>query len=117
MFLDEMNNIRQEKKDLEEKLKAMEDKYKKIRMSAEMVRDNDVQYKYYTGLTWNVFVTLFEYTSARAPTPRRNQKVSLMDQLFLVLTKLRLDVHFQYLVNQAGCSKAGLNDFFWHWIV
>ena len=85
------------------------------RLSSGTVADDDEKRKFYTGLTWAVFVTTFHYI-ASSVTIKGIPTVPAIDQFFYMLVKLKHGSKFQYLADQIGIPESTLIDHFWKWL-
>ncbi|KAK7909478.1 hypothetical protein WMY93_014162 [Mugilogobius chulae] len=85
--------------------------------AASSCQNDDAKCKMMTGLTWRVFSELYadldSFIRQISPTPPR---LSFIDQLFLVLVKLRHNISFELLSNLRRVSQTAMIEFFWKWI-
>ena len=111
---DELYILRKEKEDLKGKISELENQLENVKLSASTVEGDDDKCKFYTGLSWDVFMTVFTYLSGF--TRPSGSPVPMRDQLFLTLVKLRLDLPFEFMGTHAGVSKVRMGQIFWTWI-
>ena len=79
------------------------------------LKENDPMTRFYTGLPkWAPFVQVFSLLSSFI-TPSRT-KITLQDELILVLVKLRLNLPFQDLAYHRGVSTSTIARMFYTWI-
>ena len=71
------------------------------------MKDNDDTCHYLTCLYWNVFDIVWSYITPYLKLPRTN--IPLRKQILMVLVRLRIDLPFGYISNQAGISKSTAN--------
>ena len=80
-----------------------------------VVEGDDKKTHYYTGLaSWALFLHVFNFLSSHVKHSRR--VMTPMDQLFLVLVKLRLDLHFQDMAYRFGVSLGTVTNIFHEWL-
>ena len=62
----------------------------------DLIEGNDAATKFYTGLpTWNLFMLIFDFVAPFIPRIRKSKsKLTLQDELLIVLTRLRLILPF-----------------------
>ena len=76
---------------------------------------DDKKTQYYTGLTsWALFLHVFNFLSSHVKHSRR--VMTPMDQFFLVLVKLRLDLHFQDMAYRFAVSLGTITNIFHEWL-
>ena len=83
--------------------------------SAHIVEDDDEKCKFYTGISWLVFVKTFVFLSQFLP-PAKLGSLTLRDQFFATLVKLRQNPNFDYLADQIGVGRTTVVDIFWKWV-
>ena len=83
--------------------------------SVSMIEGNDKATQFYTGLpTWAVFFHLFMFISPFASsTPC---VINLENQLFITLTKLRLNLLYKDLAGRCGVSIRTISTIFDRWL-
>ena len=111
----EIDNIRLERDMLRQQLKDTEAKLEAAKLSACLIDGDETKAKFYTGLSCAVFEQTFQFLNqfAKAAVPG---SLSNKDQFFVTLVKLRLNVKFEHLSDQAGVSKTTVKDIFWKWV-
>lgn len=72
-------------------------------------------FMYYTGMERDKYDNLFEYIKQFLPDICRS-KLPYIDQLLMVLMKLRLDVQLQNLADQFNISTSSAGSIFSKWI-
>ena len=116
----ETNSLHKEKLELEQKHQFAMSELHNLTMSAQnglmssaSIKDNDAKTKFYTGLsTYHIFTVLsFLYPFVNRPT-----KLSLNDELLLVLMKLRLNLQTEDLAHRFGVSPATVSRTFHKWL-
>ncbi|MEW8341414.1 MAG: hypothetical protein AB2708_16325, partial [Candidatus Thiodiazotropha taylori] len=88
-FQIEMNNLRSERNALAGQLKDL----KTTKFGAHIVEDNDEKCKFYTGLSWIVFLKTYMFLQQFLP-PAKPGTLTLRDQFFITLVKLRQNPNF-----------------------
>lgn len=80
-----------------------------------LVEGDDKKTHYYTGLaSWALFLHVFNFLSSHVKHSRR--VMTPMDQFFLVLVKLRLDLHFQDMAYRFAVSLGTITNIFHEWL-
>ena len=110
-LLTEMDNLRSERDSLQEQI----DNMKRTKFGADMVSENDDKCKFYTGLSWAVFIQTFTFLAQFLPASKPGT-LNLKDQFFVTLVKLRQDTNFDYLADQVGLGRTTVADIFWKWV-
>jgi hypothetical protein len=83
-------------------------------LTVQAIKENDVRTKFYTGLsTWHLFTTLFNFLS---PYVRKPRQLTVMDELFLVLLKLRLNLHSEDLAFRFRVSLSSVSRIIHKWL-
>ena len=110
----EINNLRQEKNELQSKLENNQEFLKTSRLNPEAVTGDDKKCQYFTGLASGTFNHLCTFLKSSAPTKYISTKcLSLEYQLCITLVKLCHNIPFEYLSHQTGFAKSTICDFFW----
>lgn len=109
--------LQKEKQTIEDELTSVRGKLERHKamcvVTVEAIKD-DVRTKFYTGLsTWYLFTLLFNFLS---PYVRKPRQLTLMDELFLVLLKLRLNLHSEDLAYRFGVSLSSVSRIFHVWM-
>ncbi|XP_072295191.1 uncharacterized protein [Eucyclogobius newberryi] len=80
-------------------------------LSTEIIKDNDKKSVFYTGVTWPVFLVVFDFCE---PKLKLVANVSKMEQLFMTLVRLRQNIKVEYLADQVMISKTSYHKIFWN---
>ena len=115
-FFLEIDNLRKEKEYLTKTNNDIFEQLQKTRLSATAVDYNKSKCKFYTGVSYDVFMTIFTFLSQFMIRNSLSDKFPLRDQLFITLVKLRLDLPFEFIALQCGQAQSTVNDVFWRWI-
>ena len=110
---EEMKNLRNERDALKLENERLKNALRQSHLNSEIIKDDDTKSRFYTGLTWDVFKKLFEFTK---PSQQRKAKFPLIDQLFLTLVKLRLNLPFFFLAQDGDLPDSTMRAYFWKWI-
>ena len=86
-----------------------------VRLSSSCIRSNDARSKFYTGLSWSIFEKTFNFLSPHVQCKTKDS-LPFMDQFFLTLVRLRLDLSFELLAYLSGCGETTVRDYFWKWV-
>jgi hypothetical protein len=80
--------------------------------------EDDSKAVFYTGLTAEVFSTVCKFVEEHSNINcmLRKSTISLPDQLFLCVFKLRHNIPFQFLALQRGVALSTITDMFWNMI-
>ncbi|XP_069125298.1 uncharacterized protein [Argopecten irradians] len=122
-----------EREKLGEELKKTKEELRKTRWNADKIRNDDAKTKFYTGLpTYAIFIWLFNFLKRKAErmtfwtgpaktanlerTRQRTGSLELIDQFFVVLTRLRLGLFTQDVADRAGISIGTFSKYFTTWI-
>ena len=84
------------------------------RLGVHSIQENDDKCLFYTGLSWSTFLDIYD-TIADTPPGKGVPIVAYIDQFF-TLVKLRHNVKFEYLSDQAGVAPSTMVDHFWKWM-
>ena len=116
----EADSLREEKLELEQKYRVAVSELHSLKTSGDgvicsaAIKDNDAKTKFYTGLsTYHIFTVLFNFLH---PFVHRPTKLSLMDELLLVLMKLSLNVQTEDLAYRFGVSPSTVSRTFHKWL-
>lgn len=116
MLADEIKCLRQERDTARKERDELQTRLDLAQLSARMVENDDRKCKYYTGITWDVYNSTFEFLQSELPN-KGIPKLSYVDQFFLTLVKLKHNPKFEYLCNQAGLTHPStMVDYFWKWV-
>ncbi|CAC5410034.1 unnamed protein product [Mytilus coruscus] len=116
MFSKEISNLRDEKDNLLIENQSLHDQLVKSQLNSACVENNDHKCKYFTGLSWTVFMSVNTYLSQFLTKTPLTDTFSLRDQMFTTLVKLRLDIPFEFIAHHRGIALSTINDIFWRWI-
>ena len=119
---------------LKQKLETSKDDKAQSNFGANVVRDDDVKCKFYTGLTWLQFMCLWEFlgpakeklaywnqplkTGGKSPSKRPGvkRKHSPMDELFITLVRLRVGLLNLDLAYRCGVSVSSVSKIVTTWV-
>lgn len=110
MIFTEMDSLRSEHDTLKKKNQELMNKIDTIKLSTTSIENNDNKAKFYTGLKWDVFLSVYTFLQTSLVS-----RLSLRDQFFVTLVKLRLDMPFEILAGQCGVPCSTLH-MFWRWV-
>lgn len=110
-FQTEMDNLRAERDALASQLEAME----QCKFGWQIVENNDEKCKFYTGISWTVFMQTFTFLHQFLPFANPGT-LSLKDQFFITLVKLRQNPNSDYLADQVCLPRSTVLDIFWKWV-
>jgi hypothetical protein len=108
----EIDNLRKEKEYLTKTNNDILEQLQQTRLSATAVDYNKSKCKFYTGVSYDVFMTIFTFLSQFMIRTSLSDKFPLRDQLFITLVKLRLDLPFGFIALQCGQAQSTVNDVF-----
>ncbi|KAK3088592.1 hypothetical protein FSP39_021029 [Pinctada imbricata] len=123
--------IIQENASLRQKLKQREDELRKHKWDHRKIKDNDAATKFYTGLpAFALFLWLFNFLRPKAERMSywtgskineersrfRTSALSLIDQMFSVLMRIRLGLYVQDVADRFCISTATYSKYFNTWI-
>lgn len=100
-------------------LKEERDNYKtecaKLSFGESIINDSDKKTNFYTGLqSYMLFTIVFDYVSGTIS--KSITKLSLKDELFIFLVKLRLNLCFEDIAYRAGVSHSTISRIFYKWL-
>ncbi|XP_072017367.1 uncharacterized protein [Amphiura filiformis] len=98
----------------EERDKAIDD-LQKCKFSVSIIKEDDSRCQFYTGLSWDVFLSTFHFTCNHVQGKTKDS-LPFIDQFFLTLVKLRLDLPFELIAHLTGCGDQTISDYFWKWV-
>ncbi|XP_063414252.1 uncharacterized protein LOC134696404 [Mytilus trossulus] len=116
MIYSEMDNLRSERDRLIQENDKLSSQITTLRLSSSITENNDVKSNFYTGLKWDVFLSVFTFLQTFMTRTPLASKLALRDQFFVTLVKLKLDMPFEYIADQCGIPSSTLHDMFWRWI-
>ena len=116
MLYAEMDNLRKEKQTLQAEVDSLKQTVENVKLSSRSIEGNDDKCRFYTGVSWNVFLTVFTYLSGFLLPHMKVHSVSPQDQYFITLLKLRMDLPFEFIGNRINASASSVGDIFWKWI-
>ena len=105
----------QERDMAREEVSNLKKEMDKVRLSVSSIRGDNMRCKFYTGITWTVFEKTYNFLAPHVKAKTKNS-LPFMDQFFLTLVRLRLDLSFELLANLTGCGESTVRDYFWKWI-
>ncbi|XP_070552402.1 uncharacterized protein [Ptychodera flava] len=107
---DENTFLQQERDDLQKSVEQL----KCSKLSSSSIKENNSRSKFFTGLPWSTFLStfLFQSTFVRNTT----KGMSLVDQFFITLIKLRFNLPFEFIAYQTGFGDTTIREYFWKWI-
>ena len=105
------DGLRKEKEQLQTKVIDLQLKIASVKLGAMTVQGDDEKCKHYTGVSWNVLMTIFTYLSTFLKPS--GSRIELRDQLFLTLVKLRLNIRFEFMGTHAVVSTARMSQIYW----
>ena len=106
--------VKKENEDLKQLVENLTKQTDAMRLSAKLV-DNKEKCHFYTGLAPEVFDVTYTNLCKYAP-PARKDSLSLRDQFFLTLVKLRRNIPFEMISDLTGPSESTVRNYFWRWI-
>lgn len=116
MLYTEMDNLRSERDAVKLRNNELVCIIDQTKLSSNLIENNKEKAKFYTGLKWDTFLSIFTFLQTfMSRTPLAN-KIPLRDQFFVTLVKLRLDMPYEYLADHCGIPTSTFHDMFWRWI-
>ena len=84
----------------------------------DLIKDNDTATKFYTGLpSWDMYMLIFNFTASYIPRIRKSRsKLTLLDELLMVLMRLRLNLLITDLSYRFEISNSTVTSVFHQWI-
>ena len=116
MLKTEINFLRSERDAALQKIEVLQSDLSSTRLSVSRVVNNDELCKFYTGITYTVFTFVFNFIAPFLLSRSTKESLSNEDQLFITLTRLRLNVPFKFLSDQCNCSEETIRRYFWRWV-
>ena len=116
MLYEEMDNLRKEKQTLKEEVDQLKKTVDNVKLSSRIIEENNEKCKFYTGVTWSVFLAVFTYLSGFLLPHMKLHSVCPRDQYFITMLKLRMDLPFEFIANHVNSSASSVGDIFWKWI-
>lgn len=113
MIFTEMDSLRSERDTLTKKNQELMNKIDIIKLSSTSIESNDNKAKFYTGLKWDIFLSVFTFLQTFMSRTPLFSRLSLRNQFFVTLVKLRLDIPFDFLADQCGVPCSTLHVMFW----
>ncbi len=114
----EMRALRDERDEALKKVATLEKVILDCRLNVEAICHNDDKAIFYTGLSSEVFQILCQFVELHVKTkgaPRRTS-ISLRDQIFLTVLKLRYNIPFQFIAYQRAVGLTTITEIFWNTI-
>ena len=115
MVFKEVAALQAEANSLKKELELTKARLNSARLSVHTVADNDEKCRFYTGLSWDVFLNRYD-SLAEKTLGKGVPIISYIDQFLVTLVKLKHGPKFEYLADQVGISTSGMIDIFWKWI-
>lgn len=112
----EVNFLRQERDAAQAKNCALQKQLDSAKLSSLCVENDDKKCKFYTGISFAVFLHVFTYLQKFVSHKQTKDSLSFRDQLFLTLVRLRLGLPFKFIAQQANSSEETIRRHFWLWI-
>ncbi|CAG2190183.1 unnamed protein product [Mytilus edulis] len=116
MLHEEIDNLREEKATLTKENQDLNTQLQQSRLSASAIDSNPSRSTFYTGISYDIFVTIFTFLSQFLTRTNLSDKFPHRDQLFITLVKLRMDLPFEFIALQCGQANSTVNNVFWRWI-
>lgn len=107
----EVINLRKERDTALETVKELKSKFTSYANLRKCLPD---KFKFYTGISLEIFDNIFDYLSKRLQPCK--SKIQYKTQMLMTLVKLRLNIPFEYLADNFGVAKSTCNDIFKRWI-
>ena len=107
--------LRSEREDARTTIDSLKRRLSAVQFGVRLIRDNDDSSRFYTGLHWHVFETTFEFL-APFVTEKTKDSLPFVDQFFVTLVRLRLDLPFELLSGLTGVSETTVRTYFWKWV-
>ena len=104
-----------EVKSCQEEIKKLQNKLKESEFSHEKFIGNDSKVVFYTGLSSEQFNALWKFLEPELCTPKCNG-ISQKNELFVVLVKCRLGLHYEDLADRLQISRQSVSRIFEGWI-
>ena len=84
----------------------------------DLIEDNDAATKFYTGLpSWDMYMLVFNFVASYIPRVRKSRsKLTLQDELLMVLMRLRLNLLITDLSYRFEISNSTVTSVFHQWI-
>lgn len=92
MIFTEMDILRSEHDTLKQKNQELMNKIDTIKLATTSIENNDNKAKFYTGLKWDIFLSVYTFLQTFMSRTHLVSRLSLRDQFFVTLVKLRLDM-------------------------
>ena len=115
MLFDEIDALRRERDEAIDERDQARARLNSTKLSSSTVADDDDKCRFYTGLTWAVFIRTFHYIASSVPM-KGIPTVPPIDQFFYMLVKLKHGLRCEYLADQIGIPESTLIDHFWKWL-
>ena len=105
----QQTEVHQVKLELEELKTLSNNKYK-------CIENDDKKSSLYTGLSWTMFLHVFNFLVQFINLKSRKDCLPLKDQLFVTLVKLKINPPFEFLACEFSTGKTTILDIFKRWI-
>lgn len=100
---------------LQEERDAAQEELLRCKFCASIIKDDDKRSQFYTGLSYEVFLKTYEFLSVHVKGKTKDS-LPFLEQFFLTLVKLRLDLPFEFLAHLTDCGEQTVRDYFWKWV-
>ena len=115
LVYEEVAALQQQCEALRAELALAQARLNTARLGVHSIQENDDKCLFYTGLSWSTFLDIYD-TIADTPPGKGVPIVAYIDQFFFTLVKLRHNMKFEYLSDQAGVAPSTMVDHFWKWM-
>ena len=112
----EINFLRAEKDSAQAKIMKLQQQLQKATLFSSCVENDDKNCKFYTGISYAVFLHVFTYLLKFIVHKPTKDSLPVKDQLFLTLVRLRLGLPFKFIAHQCNSSEETIRRYFWTWI-
>jgi len=116
MLQTEIVFLRQERDAAYQQIEELQKQLASSQLSAACIENDNSKSKFYTGLSYEIFLHVFLFLSSYIMTKGTKDSLSLKDQFFLTLVRLRLNLPFRFIAEQANSSTETVRRYFWKWI-
>jgi hypothetical protein len=112
----EVDFLRQERNEAQEKVQSLQKELNRTRLSVSCVQGNEKCCRFYTGISFVVFMHVFNFLMKFSTNQHSKDSLSFEDQFFLTLVRLRLNLPFKFIAQQCNSSDEKIRRYFWKWI-
>ena len=107
--------LRRERDEVRGRVEVLEKRLATTRFGVSLVVGDNSSCQFYTGLHWDVFKKTFKFLQPHV-TEKTKDSLPFMEQFFLTLVRLRMDIPFEMLAGLTGVSETTARAYFWKWI-